>query len=174
MAVLLDWVSISEEALLPHFREIRCLPFERARVFDLVAGVERYPSFLRWCPASRVRPLDALGRAFVADVLVRGRLVHERLTARVVLDPCRDIRIEHVAGPFRHMISHWRFRDAEGGGCVVDVEIDFELRSVWLDRLVGLFFDEAVRRLVDAFAARARAVDETAPASRPERLPQPA
>jgi coenzyme Q-binding protein COQ10 len=149
---------------LPRFREERRLPFGRARVYDLVAGIDAYPTFLRWCPASRVRPLDQMGRAFVADVLVRARMIHERLTARVLLEPHERIQVEHVSGPFRHMVSEWRFRDAPDGGCIVDVVIEFELRSILLDRLVGLFFDEAVRRLVDAFAAQAHRLEAAAAA----------
>lgn len=148
---------------MPIYREQRHIPFSRSQVFGLVAGIEDYPSFIRWCPASRVRTLEESSGALMADVIVRARMVHERLTARVELVPNERIALEHVAGPFKRMRSLWRFSDAKDGGCVVDVEVDFELRSSWLQRIVDVFFDEAVRRLVNAFEARARTLYGTSP-----------
>ena len=41
-------------------------------------------------------------------------------------------------------------------GCLIDFYVDFEFRSVILQKVIGALFHEAVRRMVAAFEARAR------------------
>ena len=57
-----------------------------------------------------------------------------------------------------HLDNHWKFVAQPGGGCVVDFFVDFEFRSPFIRRLIGLLFNEAVRRMVGAFEIRARAL----------------
>ena len=45
-----------------------------------------------------------------------------------------------------------------GGACLVDFHIDFEFRSALMQRLIGVLFNEAVRRTITAVDARDRAV----------------
>ena len=52
------------------------------------------------------------------------------------------------------MQSEWRFRDVEGG-CEVGFSVDFEFRNLLLQKAAGLFFFEAMQRVVRAFEARA-------------------
>ena len=81
-------------------------------------------------------------------------------------DPHALIDVEYINGPFRYLNNHWRFIEAEDGGCVIDFYVDFEFRSRMLQRLIGLLFNEAVSRMVGAFETRARQLygDHTTPA----------
>jgi coenzyme Q-binding protein COQ10 len=74
----------------------------------------------------------------------------------VTLHPHELIDVEYVNGPFRYLNNHWRFIEAEDGGCVIDFYVDFEFKSKMLQKLIGLLFNEAVSRMVSAFEARAR------------------
>ena len=56
------------------------------------------------------------------------------------------------------MHSHWQFTDQPEGGCEVDFHVDFEFRNVILQKVIGVVFDEAMRRVVRAFEARAAAL----------------
>ncbi len=53
---------------MPTHAEKRVLPYTRAQLFDLVADVERYPEFLPWCLAARVR--ERSGNTITADLLI--------------------------------------------------------------------------------------------------------
>ena len=44
------------------------------------------------------------------------------------------------------------------GGCNVDFTIDYELKSLTLQMLVGGLFDRAFRKYAEAFEARAHAI----------------
>ena len=70
----------------------------------------------------------------------------------------RRIDTEYVDGPFKHMISNWEFvAPADGGpGCEVRFAVDFEFRNRILQGAAGLFFHEAMQRIVRAFEIRAQ------------------
>ncbi len=73
-----------------------------------------------------------------------------------------DMRIDvaYLDGPFRYLNNHWVFRELADGGCEIDFFVDFEFRSRLLQRIIGVLFNEAVRRMVDAFESRAATIYE--------------
>jgi coenzyme Q-binding protein COQ10 len=139
---------------MPTHAEHRYLPYRQKELFELVAAVERYPEFLPWCTAARITRRN--GSVFHADLVVRFKVFQERFVSKVTLHPPALIDVEYVNGPFRYLNNHWRFIEAEDGGCTIDFYVDFEFRSKVLQKLIGLLFNEAVSRMVSAFEARAR------------------
>jgi coenzyme Q-binding protein COQ10 len=155
---------------MPTHRETRVLPYTPEQIFDLVADVERYPEFLPWCVGARVsRREEAL---IVADLMIGFKMIRERYTSKVKLDRPNRIDVDYGHdGPFRHLENHWQFKPAENGGCEVDFFLDFEFRSRMLQRLIGVVFQEAVRRMVAAFESRAKTIYGTAPTGDPKLAP---
>lgn len=135
--------------------EKRVLPYTPEQLFDLVAAVERYPEFLPWCTAARVRSRD--GGVMVADMAIGFRMIRERFTSRVVLDRPRTIDVAYADGPFKRLTNRWQFIPVPGG-CEIDFFVDFEFRSKLLEKMIGLLFEEACRRMVSAFETRAKAL----------------
>jgi coenzyme Q-binding protein COQ10 len=139
---------------MPRHSEKRALPYTCEQVFDLVADVDRYPEFLPWCIGARVRRPEPT--VIEADLIIGFKMIRERYSSRVVLDRARRIDVVYGdEGPFRHLENHWSFQPTETG-CVVEFYLDFEFRSRMLQRVIGMLFHEAVRRMVGAFEARAR------------------
>jgi coenzyme Q-binding protein COQ10 len=66
------------------------------------------------------------------------------------------IDVAYTEGPFRYLSNHWVFEPLANGRCRIDFYVDFEFRSAMLQRLIGVLFNEAVRRMVQAFETRAR------------------
>jgi len=139
---------------MPTHAERRRLPYTQQQLFDLVADVERYPEFLPWCVGARVR--ERKPNVIVADLLIGYRMVRERFTSRIVLDPPGRIDVSYSEGPFRYLDNHWLFEPEPDGGCTLDFFVDFEFRSRMLQKIIELLFNEAVRRMVSAFEGRAR------------------
>jgi coenzyme Q-binding protein COQ10 len=129
-------------------------------MFDLVVGVEQYPEFLPWCLASRIR--NRQPHCFDADMVIGFKMVRERFGSHVDFERPHRIDVSPTAGPFRRMANNWRFQDRDEGGCLIDFHVDFKFRSRLLDKLMGILFYEAVRRMVSAFEARAHAVYDSA------------
>jgi coenzyme Q-binding protein COQ10 len=147
---------------MPTHAERRFLPFTPDQMFDLVAAVDRYPDFLPWCLAARIRKRD--GNEITADLVIGFKLIRERFTSRVLLSRPNRIDVEYTHGPLRYLNNHWVF-EAAPGGCVIDFFVDFEFRSPLLQKLIGTLFNESVRRMVAAFGVRAHALYDRVPES---------
>lgn len=142
---------------MPTHSESRPLPYTAQQMYDLVADVDSYDQFLPWCAAARVRSTRSKGTAEImeADLVISFKVFRERFGSRVTLWPGdRKIDTEYVDGPFKHMISNWAFHEAETG-CVVDFHVDFEFRNRILAGAAGMFFNDAMQRIVRAFERRA-------------------
>ena len=139
---------------MPTHAEKRYLPFRPEQLFDPVADVEKYPDFLPWCVASRIRKRE--GDVFFADLVIGFKMIRERYTSRVSLDrPAMRIDVRYTEGPFHHLTNHWVFEAAPDGGTMIDFYVDFEFKSKLLQKVIGSLFGEAVRLMVSSFEKRA-------------------
>jgi coenzyme Q-binding protein COQ10 len=137
---------------MPTHFEQRVLAYTPEQLFTLVADIERYPEFLPWCLAARIKERRA--DRIVADLIIGFRMFRERFTSRVALDAPRRIDVTYAEGPFRRLNNHWVFEKVPGG-CRIDFYVDFEFRSRLMQKLIEVLFGEAVRRMVGAFEKRA-------------------
>jgi len=139
---------------MPTHAEKRVLGYSPKQLFDLVADIERYPEFLPWCLNARIRKRE--GDVVIADLVIGFKMLRERFTSRVALQPeRRRIDVTYSEGPFRYLNNHWVFED-HPQGCAIDFYVDFEFHSRLLQRAIQPLFSEAVRRMVSAFEGRAR------------------
>ena len=147
---------------MPTHSETRRLPYSAQQMYDLVADVARYPEFLPWCAAARIRsvtPQPDGSEVMAADLVISFKVFRERFGSRVVLWPKKHrIDTEYLDGPFRYMQSNWSFADHPEGGCEVSFFVDFEFRNAMLQGIIGLVFNEAMQRIVRAFERRAAAL----------------
>ena len=152
--------SYQPKVHVPKYSETRTVPYSAQQMYDLVADVAAYPEFLPWTAAARVRSVVPEGEALVmaADLVISFKVFRERFGSRVVLWPAEmKIDTEYLDGPFKYMNSSWAFRDIEGG-CALDFAVDFEFRNAILQKIIGVVFDQAMRRIVRAFEDRAAAL----------------
>ena len=137
---------------MPRHTEKRFLPYTPEQLFDLVADVGHYQDFLPWVAATRIREDDETG--MVADLIVGFGALKETFTSRVKKDRPRQIDIDYIEGPLKHLHNHWKFR-AVPGGSEVDFCVDFAFRNRIFEALAGQMFDRALRRMINAFEERA-------------------
>ena len=151
---------------MPTHAEKRTLPYTPEQMYELVADVGKYPQFLPWCVAARVR--SRTETELVADLTIGFGPFRETFTSRVALDRPRHVTVVYENGPFRYLNNKWTF-DPAPGGCTVNFFVDFEFRSRLLQAAIGVVFNEAVRRMVNAFLSLAKQVygSGTVPAAAP-------
>jgi coenzyme Q-binding protein COQ10 len=140
--------------------ETRVLPYTAQQMYDLVADVARYPEFLPWTAAAKIRSVEDRGdhQEMLADLVISFKLFQERFGSRVRLYPERKrIETEYIRGPFKHMESVWQFRDVPQG-VEVSFRTEFEFRSRLLQHAAGVFFHQAMTQIVRAFEKRAQAL----------------
>ncbi len=149
---------------MPRHHETRLLPYTARQMYDLVADVARYPEFLPWNSAARIRsraPCDG-GEVMEAELVISFKVFREKFGSRVTLLPDfangqGRILTEYLDGPFKHLKSVWSFT-AKDQGCEVTFDVDFEFRNAILAAVIGLVFNEAMTRIVRAFEVRATAL----------------
>ncbi|MDB2651433.1 type II toxin-antitoxin system RatA family toxin [Amylibacter sp.] len=142
---------------MPTHSEKRIMPYTAKQMYDLVADVETYPDFLPWCAATRIRKVtkDSHKTIIEADLIIAFKVFRERFGSRVTLKAEKfSIDVEYLDGPFKYLNNHWIFRDVDGG-CEADFFVDFEFKSRVLQALIGVVFNEAMQRIVNAFEMRA-------------------
>ncbi|MBE9635543.1 type II toxin-antitoxin system RatA family toxin [Salipiger mangrovisoli] len=143
---------------MPTHSETKRLPYTAQQMYDLVADVANYPKFLPWTAAARIRSRDDMGdhEVMLADLVISFKVFRERFGSRVTLWPeAKKIDTEYLDGPFKHMISKWHFEDSPEGGVDVHFFVDFEFKNRLLQSAAGMFFYEAMQRIVRAFERRA-------------------
>jgi coenzyme Q-binding protein COQ10 len=138
---------------MPTHAEQRVLPYTQEQMFALVADVERYPEFLPWCVAARIR--ERRTDFIDADLVIGFRMFRERFTSQVQLAAPNRIDVTYTEGPFRYLNNYWLFERVPGG-CRVDFFVDFEFKSRVLQKVIEMLFGEAVKRMVAAFEGRAQ------------------
>ncbi|MFT4701890.1 MAG: coenzyme Q-binding protein COQ10 [Yoonia sp.] len=145
---------------MPAHSETKVLPYTADQMYDLVADVANYPKFLPWTAAARIRSTENEGdhQVMLADLVVSFKVFREKFGSRVTLWPeSKQIDTAYIDGPFKYLKSTWRFRDVDGG-CEVAFDVDFEFRNRLLQGAAGIFFNEAMQRIVRSFERRAAAL----------------
>jgi coenzyme Q-binding protein COQ10 len=144
---------------MPQFSTKRRVRHAAAKMFDLVADVERYPEFVPLCRDLNVtsRTVKEEGvEVLVADMTVAYKLVRETFTSRITLDRQKlQILVEYLSGPFSRLQNRWTFHPVDEHACDVEFFIEYEFRSRVLAALMGAMFDAAFRRFAAAFEKRA-------------------
>jgi coenzyme Q-binding protein COQ10 len=141
---------------LPRHHETRELPYSDEQMFALVTDIARYPEFLPWVIALRVRSDDE--HEAIADMIVGFKGLRESFSCRVHKERPRAVTVSYIDGPMKHLSNEWHFAPLDGGGCRVDFMVDFSFRSRVFETLAGQMFDKALRKMIAAFETRAGAL----------------
>jgi coenzyme Q-binding protein COQ10 len=144
---------------MPRHVESRVLPYTTQQLFSLVADVRAYPQFLPWCVGSRV--YQETDSQFTADLLIGYKILKEKYTCIVHLEPHKQIYINYLSGPFSKLSNIWTFTPHDNNNCLLNFEIDFMFRGIMLQKLATSLFHEVVHKMVMAFEYRARVIYAT-------------
>ncbi|MCJ8189852.1 type II toxin-antitoxin system RatA family toxin [Sphingomicrobium aestuariivivum] len=138
---------------MPRHSETRSLPYSPEQLFELVADVGRYDEFLPWVSAVRVR--SESDEELVADLIVGFKAFKERFTSRVKKERPDKITVDYVEGPLKFLHNEWTFEPDGQGGTKLGFCVDFAFKNRIFETVAGQMFDRALRRMTDAFIARA-------------------
>jgi len=143
---------------MPAYQEKRLFPFSAAQMYAVAADVRAYPDFLPWCQEAII--LEEADTKMVADLVVGEGPLQGRFRSLVTLKPSERIEVAYQSGPLKYLTNVWVFapHSEDGTTSFVDFAIDFELDNFILARLMGVFFESAVVRMMTAFEQRACAL----------------
>lgn len=134
--------------------EAQCvLDYTPEQLFDLAADVERYPEFLPWWIATRVRKRE--GNVYYTDQVVGFGTFRERFGSKTLLQRPERIDVTSTDRVFRSFGLTWFFEPLPGTGCRVELLVDLELRSILAQELFRRTINRMVGSIMSAFEARA-------------------
>ncbi|HEY0113766.1 MAG TPA: type II toxin-antitoxin system RatA family toxin [Allosphingosinicella sp.] len=139
---------------MPRHTETRTMPYTPEQMFDLVADVKRYPEFLPWVAATRIRSDNET--LMVADLVVGFKSIKETFASRVTKKRPRNLAVDYLEGPLKYLHNSWSFEPDGKGGTKINFCVDFAFKSRIFEAIAGQMFDRALRRMIGAFEDRAR------------------
>ncbi len=146
---------------LPSHFEVKDLPYNIDMLFALVADVEKYPEFLPWVAGARI--LKSEGDVRHAELKVSYKGFSESYVSKVTLVPPTDesgegtIDVTLERGPFKKLRNYWVFRKIDEKNTQVEFFVDFEFKSIIVEKLAGGAFASATKKMMQAFEERAAA-----------------
>ena len=133
--------------------EKRAFHFTTDQMFDLVADVESYGDFVPgWL---NVRILERDGDVVYVAQEVGVGMFHTSFVSQGIFTRPESIEITSSDGPFVYLAVRWTFEASNKSGCIIHFHAGFELRSRFLEKVVGPLFSDMMRRCVSAFEQRA-------------------
>jgi coenzyme Q-binding protein COQ10 len=147
---------------MPKFHVTREMPYRAAELFAIAADVDKYKEFLPLVESSRTfdreRPADGIEH-FKGELRVRYKKLHidETFVSDVIAEE-KSFRVASRAQGhlFDHINAEWRFSDRKSGGATVEFQVDYKAKSRSLQFFISGMFDYMVRKINNAFEARAR------------------
>jgi ribosome-associated toxin RatA of RatAB toxin-antitoxin module len=157
---------------MKHVRKSVLLWYSSQEMYDLVTGVQAYPTFLPWCRSAEVLHQHDDGITARLGLAYMG--VQHAFTTRNVQVPNELVTLSLVDGPFSTLDGTWHFRSlgaAKGGkastsaspsaspsACKIEFEMRYAFASSALEAVVSPVFDKVANTFVDSFVKRAAEV----------------
>ena len=144
---------------MPRYHIEKILPYTPDQLFALVGNVDAYPEFVPWIQSMRTWNARSEGEGVSlvdAQAGVGFAFLKEKFSTRVRRDAAiRQVDVQLLSGPFKHLANRWRFIEDEGG-TKIEFDIDFEFKSRLLSGMLAANFHHAVDKLMSCFEARAQ------------------
>ena len=131
------------------------VPFSDVQMFDLVAGVDKYPEFMPWCGGSQIHEQDDKGMRASVTIALAG--IRQTFTTQNHHEYPRLIELKLVDGPFSALQGRWEFVALSDDACKVLFTLKYEFSSRTLEKLVGPVFNRIASSFIDSFTKRAEA-----------------
>ena len=128
------------------------------RMFALINDVERYPEFVPGCTHARIE--SRTETEIIATMGVRKGPMQAEITTRNTLETDRRVTMTLVRGPFSELEGVWTLTPVGSDGCRVELFMRFAFGNRMSAMLFEPLFEQTATSLVDAFVARARALDK--------------
>lgn len=122
-------------------------------LFRLVDDVESYPQFLPWCGGTSIKIQD--DAITEAAITINFHGIKQRFTTRNEKHFPNRMDVKLVDGPFKQLQGHWNFLPLDEHACKVELVLEYEFASKWIEKIIGPVFSHIAGSLMEAFVRRA-------------------
>ena len=145
---------------MPSFSKTKILPHSAEKIYKLVMDIEKYPEFLPWCKNAKITKVIS-AENLQADLLISFKGFFEKYSSNVIHlqnDNYYKVNVCAISGPFKNLENSWKISAIDEENCEVDFFIEFEFSSIFLGKMIGMIFEKATEKMMDAFEERARGI----------------
>ena len=141
---------------MPSVSRSAIVPFSAMQMYDLVNGIDDYPAFVPWCSDSYSEQQSTHQKR--ATLFFKRGAIKTSFTTSNTLTENKQIDMQLLDGPFRHLHGVWIFSDIDDSGSKVELELDYELSNSVIKLALEPLFNQIANRLVNAFVNRAEQI----------------
>ena len=143
-------------------KEQKILNHPIQKLYDLILDVNAYPDFLPWVYKAKIH--ENYENYFIAELFVEFKGFKTSYTSKVIyeFDESGDkanIDVELVKGPFKHLINKWHLEKIDEKQTKIDFFIQFSFNNFMFEKLIGIFFTHATKKMINSFEKRADAIN---------------
>ena len=129
------------------------LPYSALQMYDIVADIEAYPTFLNWCNTATV--IGRAGNVVTARLSIAYSKLNMSFTTRNENAAGESIALRLVDGPFTHLAGVWTFKRLNESACKVSLEMEFHFERSAFSGIFSKAFEKIITKQLDAFQQRA-------------------
>ena len=134
-------------------KETYSINANKETIFNVIANIENYPTFLPWCIGARITDTNKLSDILIqkAELVIAFNSFRESFFSDIQLNKENwTINIQSNKKPFKSLNGQWTIQEKDNH-CEVSFEIKFEFKSIILEKIIGVVFFNAVKSIVKAF-----------------------
>ena len=131
------------------FKKKKIIFQPKEKIYNLVADVRKYPTFLPWCNEIKIK--EKKKNYILTEVKVGFRNINETYVCKVILHPKKKISLEYISGPFEYLEIDWKFKKITKDKTDVSFFCNFKFKSILLRISTSFFLESAVEKMVYAF-----------------------
>jgi coenzyme Q-binding protein COQ10 len=131
--------------------EVKILPFSPEQLFNLVMDIESYPTFLPFCTNAKIE--SKKDDEIIASLTINVAGLEKTYRSLVQAND-NIIEVKAIDGPFKYLYNRWEFK-AYGASTIVSFQIDFELESFLLSKLMDVLLGKIYNEILSAFEKKA-------------------
>jgi|MDSZ01.1.fsa_nt_gb coenzyme Q-binding protein COQ10 len=134
-------------------KETYSINANKETIFNVIANIENYPTFLPWCIGARITDTNKLSDILIqkAELVIAFNSFRESFFSDIQLNRKNwTINIQSNKKPFKSLNGQWVIHEKDNH-CEVSFEIKFEFKSIILEKIIGVVFFKAVKSIVRAF-----------------------
>lgn len=129
----------------------------KTNLVHMVLDIEQYPQFVPWCLDGKIYKKNET-EDFIeieADLKVGKRFINETYSSLVLYSKKKNlITVTNISGPLKYLKNEWKFKEINNK-TELDFNIDFELKSNFLNIIMKNYFNFGLNKIADAFEQRA-------------------
>ena len=135
----------------------KIIPCKKNQLIEMVLDIEKYPEFVPWCMFGKIhKKKDSPDLVEIkADLKVGKKFLNQTYTSLVLYHKDLDkIIVTNVEGPLKHLKNTWKFKEINQS-TQLEFDIDFELKNIFLNKIMEKSFVMGLNKIEDAFEKRA-------------------